>query len=309
MKISIVIPIYNKEKYVEACFESLLMQDFDGFEILAIDDGSTDHSGEICDHMAERDSRIRVFHTPNGGVTAARRKGVEEAQGKYIMFVDSDDQLLPHAIKTLYDAIEKTQADEVIGRYTNQNHEFSPQVYQGYQSDTTPLITDIISNRNLFPILWGLICRKDLVKDCLDTPREIIEGEDLLMQLKILMKHPHVHFINDCVYLYNVDIPNNRKRTLEREKHYDTLMRQILEPEWEKYRTAFIFHQIKQYEEFIVYGDYNVRKNYYEQEIPSPLPIEIPLSRKIIWGLPPSFGRIVVWTYKKILIAIKAWER
>ena len=89
--VSVIIPIYNKEAYVETCLKSLLKQDFDSFEIVAVDDGSTDRSGKICDRMAERDSRIRVIHTPNGGVTAARRKGVEEAFGRYILFVDAKD--------------------------------------------------------------------------------------------------------------------------------------------------------------------------------------------------------------------------
>ena len=120
MKISIVIPIYNKEAYIESCMESLLRQDFDGFEIVAVDDDSTDRSGEICDRIALTDRCIRVFHQPNGGVTAARRFGVEQAQGRYIMFVDSDDELLPQALQTMYKTIEETGADEVIGTWKNQ---------------------------------------------------------------------------------------------------------------------------------------------------------------------------------------------
>ena len=117
MKVSIVIPVYNKTAFISSCIESLLQQDFDDFEIIAVDDGSTDDSGKICDDKAAQDARIRVIHTENGGVTAARRKGVEQAAGEYIMFVDADDQLLPDAIQILYTAITVNHADEVIGRF------------------------------------------------------------------------------------------------------------------------------------------------------------------------------------------------
>lgn len=100
MKVSVVVPIYNKVDYVERCFRQLLAQDMDAMEIVAVDDGSTDGSGTLCDRLAD-DSRLRIFHTPNQGVTAARRLGVEQARGEYIVFVDSDDELLPGALRTL----------------------------------------------------------------------------------------------------------------------------------------------------------------------------------------------------------------
>ena len=82
MEVSVVIPVYNKEEYVEQCLRSVLAQQFDGFEVIAVDDGSTDGSGAVCDRLAASDARLRVVHTPNGGVTAARRRGVEEARGR-----------------------------------------------------------------------------------------------------------------------------------------------------------------------------------------------------------------------------------
>ena len=120
MEISVIIPVYNKEAYVERCFRQLMAQDFDSFEVVAVDDGSTDRSGEICDKMAQQDQRIRIIHTENGGVTAARRRGMEESQGKYIMFVDSDDELLPGALRTMHQTIKDSGADEVIATYYDQ---------------------------------------------------------------------------------------------------------------------------------------------------------------------------------------------
>lgn len=299
MKISIVIPIYNKEEYVEACFESLLKQDFDSFEIVAVDDGSTDRSGEICDCMEERDSRIRVFHTPNSGVTAARRKGVEEAQGKYIMFVDSDDQLPPHAMRTLYDAIEKTKADEVIGTFKTQEGVSSPVVHQGF-TPVEPLIKAIIMSKNRFPVIWGIIFRCEMLKNVLDTPRDIIEGEDKLMQIKVLMKQPKVFFIPQQVYCYTLGTPNSRHHTIERERYYDELLLQALGHHATDFCHALTLHKLKEYERFILDGMFDVREAYYKTAI-GKLPATIPFYDRLVFALPPVMARPIIRLYRMII--------
>ncbi len=299
MKISIVIPVYNKGKYVEDCLCQLLLQQMDDFEVVVVDDGSSDQSGILCDQIAAIDPRVRVFHTPNGGVTAARCYGVQMAKGKYVMFVDSDDTLPPHAIQTLYAAIEQTQADEVIGTFSLLGGGQSPVVYTGFVA-VEALIKAIITNKNHFPILWGAIFRRSILEDCLDTPRDIIEGEDKLMQVKVLMKHPKVYFIPDCVYQYTPDLPNNRRRTLEREQLYDRILRKVLAPEWPVYQSAFVLHQLKEYERFIEDKRYEVRKQYYEQAIGS-LPATIPLYDKVIWFLPPRLAYPLIRLYRFLL--------
>ena len=113
MKISIIIPVYNAEDYIEPCLESIMSQDFLDYEVIVVDDGSTDRSGEICDRFAERDPRFKVLHKVNGGVSSARNEGIEAAQGEYLMFVDSDDALLPGALKVLSEAAE--DHDFVLG--------------------------------------------------------------------------------------------------------------------------------------------------------------------------------------------------
>lgn len=91
--LTIIVPVYNVELYLSDCIESILAQSFDNFELLLIDDGSTDSSGAICDKYKKLDKRVRVFHTENKGVSSARNKGLDEARGKYISFVDSDDYI------------------------------------------------------------------------------------------------------------------------------------------------------------------------------------------------------------------------
>lgn len=90
--ISIIVPVYNVEKYLEECVESVLSQTFTDYELLLIDDGSTDGSGVLCDQIAKRDTRVRVFHKTNGGSSSARNMGIDEAKGEWIIFLDSDDQ-------------------------------------------------------------------------------------------------------------------------------------------------------------------------------------------------------------------------
>lgn len=123
--ISIIIPVYNVEKYLKKCIDSILDQNYNDLEILVVDDGSTDHSGDICDSYAEQDHRIQVFHTENHGLSAARNFGLDHARGQYIGFVDSDDWIESDMYERLFNTAEQTGADIVTCRF-----------YQEYRSMT-----------------------------------------------------------------------------------------------------------------------------------------------------------------------------
>lgn len=299
MEISIVIPVYNKAEYLEKCFKSIFSQTFDSFEVIAVNDGSNDSSGEICNQWAEKELRLKVVHTENGGVTAARRKGVETAKGRYIVFADADDEILPGGLQTLYNTIEQTGADEVIARFQSQDKVMSPVVFNSFAETTLP-IWYIITGKNRFPVLWACIFRRELLDNVLDTPRTIIEGEDKLMQVKILMKQPKVYFSDACVYEYRVGLPNTRRRTLERERLYDDILRQVLAPRWNELSSGFVLHQLKEYENFIHEGQFDVRQHYYSKAI-GKLPADIPLYDNIVWHLPPRISQYLIRFYKKII--------
>lgn len=100
-KLSVIVPVYKAEKYLHRCVESILTQTFTDFEILLIDDGSPDRSGEICDEYAKKDSRIKVFHKLNGGASDARNVGLDNAQGEYVCFVDSDYELVSPIVREI----------------------------------------------------------------------------------------------------------------------------------------------------------------------------------------------------------------
>ena len=112
--ISIIIPVYNVYSYLEECIESICDQTYTDLEIILVDDGSTDNSGDICDKYEKKDSRIKVIHQENQGLSAARNTGIEAADGEFLMFVDSDDRIHPMMIQALYSAISHNKADIAI---------------------------------------------------------------------------------------------------------------------------------------------------------------------------------------------------
>ena len=116
--ISVIVPVYNVEQYLDECIRSVLTQDYQDLEIVMVDDGSTDGSGKRCDELAREDPRIKVFHKKNGGLSSARNYGVDRASGKYVIFLDSDDRWCnSSALGTLASAAERTGADVILGEY------------------------------------------------------------------------------------------------------------------------------------------------------------------------------------------------
>lgn len=135
--ISIVVPVFNVEAYIERCIKSLISQSYENIEIIMVDDGSTDNSGKICDKYKEKDSRIKVIHKSNKGLSHARNIGIEKAGGKYLSFVDSDDWVAEDYISVMYKLMIRTNSDMVTcgfqrtsGNRNKKNRNFD--VYQEY---------------------------------------------------------------------------------------------------------------------------------------------------------------------------------
>ena len=119
VKISMIVPVYQVEKYIAQCIESVLNQTFSDFELILIDDGSKDNSGAICDSYAAKDDRIIVIHTKNNGAATARNIGLERASGEYITFLDGDDYLAENMLSRLYEEIENSDYDIVLSDFLN----------------------------------------------------------------------------------------------------------------------------------------------------------------------------------------------
>ena len=137
--ISIIVPVFNVEKYISMCIDSILTQTFNDFELLLINDGSSDSSGEICDDFARKDNRIRVFHKPNGGAGSARNLGLEKATGEWVTFIDADDWVSSNFIENLYKPIFSDNTIDFVQagctNYVNNEIGEVEQVYDFYLSD------------------------------------------------------------------------------------------------------------------------------------------------------------------------------
>lgn len=117
-KISVIVPVYNAEPYLEKCIESILAQTYQNIELVLVNDGSTDRSALICERFKEKDSRVKVWHKANGGVSSTRNFALSVATGDYLVFVDCDDWLESFHIQKLYDLLQQTDSDIAIGNFT-----------------------------------------------------------------------------------------------------------------------------------------------------------------------------------------------
>lgn len=138
IKLSFIVPVYNVTPYLRKCVDSLLAQDYDDYEIILVDDGSTDNSPQICDEYAEKGPPVRVIHQANAGLSAARNAGIKAAEGKYLCFVDSDDYWEPNVLDGLMEQVERDDLDVLRFKYRNVNERyevFNPNKSDPYRND------------------------------------------------------------------------------------------------------------------------------------------------------------------------------
>lgn len=289
MDISVIVPVYNKAEYVEDGLRSILgQQGVEAFEVIAVDDGSTDGSGAICDGMAASCSRLKVVHVQNGGVTAARRIGWEHATGEYVTFADPDDKMAPGGLKTLLDAIKTTGADEVVATYDTHDGRHVATGLTG-ETDATWMIHKLLSTSARFCVLWGVVFRRELLDGCLIAPRIIRSAEDILMQILCLLKRPKVVFIPDSVYIYTEGLPNDRSITLAEQQAYDEILRSAFAGRWEEFADSYTLRRIKKYEHFVQRRMFDVLSPYYD-DLRGKLTKNIPLGDRIAVMLPPRLA-------------------
>ena len=185
--VSVIIPAYNIEDYIGRCLDSIISQTYKNLEIIVVDDGSRDYTGEILDNYAKKDRRIKVIHKENGGVSSARNKGIEAAEGGYIGFIDGDDLIEPEMYKTLVDLLEEENADiahcgyqmvfpDRIDYYHNTGKKKIQTTEEG--------LKDLLSGEMIEPGLVNKLYKKELIKNCrLNETVKI--NEDLLMNYQL----------------------------------------------------------------------------------------------------------------------------
>ena len=203
-KISVIVPVYKAEKYLHKCVDSLLAQTFTDFEILLIDDGSPDKSGEICDEYAEKDSRIRVFHKENGGVSSARQCGLDNARGEYVIHADPDDWVEANMLEELYAKAKEVDADMVICDYWLDFHSKSICARQEIFEESPNVILRKLLRQELHGSCCNKLVRTSLfAKYDISFPVDIIRWEDLFVICNLLLHNINVFYIPLAFYHYN----------------------------------------------------------------------------------------------------------
>lgn len=202
---SIIVPVYQAERTLERCVRSVLNQDCEDYEMLLIDDGSTDHSRMLCDVFAKEDSRIKVIHQPNSGVSAARNAGLRVAKGKYLLFLDSDDALFPEALEVYVSAAEKGNADVIFGGVAVlENGEQTRSI--GFDADFglgAEIWEEICRNPEPFGYVGGkLIRRQTIRKEAVFFDERMRSQEDLDFFLSVYSVSESFYFIAQQCYMY-----------------------------------------------------------------------------------------------------------
>lgn len=202
--VSIIIPVYNLEKYIVNCLESIVAQTYKNLEILCIDDGSTDKSAEIIKRFAASDSRVKYFYHDNAGVSVARNHGLEIASGDYIMFVDGDDYLHYQAVELFVREIEKSDCDVVCAHevYTSNTDEKMQSITECKAHDATvEELFDNSTNRCMGKSVWGKIFKAETARQS-SFPIGILNGEDAYYIITLLDKGIAVRCIDAELYYY-----------------------------------------------------------------------------------------------------------
>jgi glycosyltransferase involved in cell wall biosynthesis len=216
MFFSVIVPIYNIEKYLSRCIDSVLSQTFADFELILVDDGSPDNCPKICDEYAENDHRIKVIHKENGGLVSARQAGIGVAKGDYIFNLDGDDAITTDALMSAYEIISDTKAEMVSFSYRIYTNDKLGEVVDDLAEEglydkkrlAEQIYPNILSNKNmhnLFYFLWGKAIKKDLVlKHQLNVNPAISLGEDLSCMVPCYLEAQSVYMSKKAIYLYTI---------------------------------------------------------------------------------------------------------
>lgn len=263
MTISIIVPIYNVEKYLRQCIESICRQTYQDIEIILVDDGSTDGCYEICEEYRGRDSRVVVIHKENGGLVSARKAGIKAASGECIAYVDGDDWIEPNMYERMYRKMAEYNVDVVMcGRYEDTGKS-RKQVFQGIpegkygkQALVEEVYPRMIVNEEfftwgLFPGVWDKLFRRGVIVHFqLSVDERIVMGEDAACIYPCLLNVKSIYVMQECLYHYRQTTSSMVKKeqdsSLERERFrvlYQSVETELakyaniydLRPQWKKY--------------------------------------------------------------------------
>lgn len=216
MLVSVIVPIYKVENYIRKCIESILNQTFDDFELILVDDGSPDNCPEICDEYANLDKRIKVIHKSNGGLTSARKAGIAEATGEYVLCVDGDDYIAGDLLERVSKKITDFSCDIVCFGYNtfpnnvkiNSISKYREGLYNRKQieDEIFPTLITAGDGNRFPPSIWSKVVRRELITPIqLVLPDSIILGEDSCISYVSLYKATSCYIMHEELYFYRVE--------------------------------------------------------------------------------------------------------
>ena len=259
--ISIIVPVYNAEKTLNRCVDSILQQAFTNWELLLINDGSKDHSGDICDKYSLKDSRIKVFHKENGGVSSARNIGLDNAKGEWITFVDSDDFLNMESLFNMVSAID--ESDIVFSSVRKHNESsYKDFIINNINTRDIQETRDWFSALNQYIVLttpWGKLLKTSIVNNHkLRFDIRFCSGEDSLFIYHYLYYIERVSCISNISYNY-MDMSGLSKRLLSL-KEIDGILQEItisLKKISKKFHVSFAYSYYNSLEYFVMRYDFS----------------------------------------------------
>lgn len=209
--VSIIVPVFNSAGTLERCVNSIITQTYKNFELLLIDDGSTDCSAKLCDQFCSLDKRIKCFHKPNGGVSSARQLGIENAKGEFWIHVDSDDWIENTMLYELIEESKRTSADIVMCDFYNENSAGSDKEVLDISSLSKDLILKQLICQEIPGALWNKLVHRHCYLDTkVNFPLGLDFGEDTLTSILLVKNSNKIAYVSNALYHYdNLDFGNS----------------------------------------------------------------------------------------------------
>lgn len=240
-KISVIVPVYKAEAYLCRCVDSILSQTFEDFELLLIDDGSPDRSGEICDEYAKRDCRVRVFHKENGGVSSARQCGLDHALGEYVIHADPDDWMESEMLCVLYNKVKERNSDIALCDFV-ENYRDEQLVIRQNVAETPRKCIPLFFSRKLHGSCCNKLIRRSLfIDNYICFPKKVNLWEDLCTISRVFWFADSIVYINKPLYHYSQYENTNsytKNITIERIKEQECAIK-IIECFFQQYGVIY----------------------------------------------------------------------
>lgn len=304
--ISVIVPVYNTEKYLDCCIQSILAQTYTDFELLLIDDGSTDSSGAICDKYAEQDARVRVFHKENGGASAARNLGLDNAQGEWVTFCDSDDWLDSDLYEKMCKSAENERSEMVVSGVKIDE--------KGKSIWTLQCPRDYVNKESLanlrmiegpiFSSIWNkLIKREFLDRHNIRFDARLQMWDDLWIILRLRFYAPKISIVGDSFYHYRMtESPSITKSSISNKVSSQSLCASLL-------KNFFIENNAKeQYSVLINWLEFRAKNALFDEGRYSEWKDKLNIIPFSLWKFKPYYGTLRIIQYSLVLFGGKLGE-